>query len=184
MDNLNVRKVVLLGTSHPIQRGENLPDVFRSMLIHECEKHQIIGIAEEADENQRTIGYKLAAERNYKHLYADPDIKERRKRGIPLPEDIRYYLQNIFVEKYPEIQSWPRDDIGLPEEVQKELDEMTQQSYRMREKVWLENIERSNVWPLLFVCGANHFNEFKKLLSTSGIHVIRSDENRETEEKP
>lgn len=177
MDNLAMRKVVvLLGTLHSIQYGENSPSLFKSMLNEECEKYQIIAIAEEAKKTIKTIGYMIAAERNYKHLYADPDAAERRKLGILLPEDIRKFLQDKYVEKYPELAIWPRDDKGLPDEVRKDLDVMSQQSDRMREEVWHRNIEELNLWPLLFVCGYAHFAEFEKLLSKSGIQVIRSHE--------
>jgi hypothetical protein len=182
MDNLTMRKVVvLLGTGHSIQRGENSASLlFKSVLNNECEKHNVIAIAEEIDQDRKTIGYKLAAEQNYRHLYADPGHKERRARGIPSCGDNWKEIVNEFSQQYPELADiWPTDpppinENDVPQEVWIAYNEKIQQSFRLREKIWLENIERLNLWPLLFVCGANHFDEFKKLLISSGFQVIQS----------
>ena len=44
----------------------------------------------------------------------------------------------------------------------------------MRERIWLEKIYCFKIWPLLFICGADHFDEFSKLLKQSEFHVIES----------
>ena len=73
--------IVLLGTAHSIQRGDNEPTAFRSALMEECEKYKIMAIAEEIDNGLDTVASVLAADRNIEYLYADPDQKERAKRG-------------------------------------------------------------------------------------------------------
>ncbi|MFQ5799920.1 MAG: hypothetical protein ACE5JJ_04180 [Nitrospinota bacterium] len=33
-----------------------------------------------------------------------------------------------------------------------------------REKIWLDKLRHLNIWPVLFVCGAEHVNPFCELL--------------------
>jgi hypothetical protein len=43
--------------------------------------------------------------------------------------------------------------------------------YRRREEEWMRRIVESGKWPVLFVCGATHVANFKKLLLENGIEV-------------
>ena len=115
-----------------------------------------------------------AAYLQLEYLYADPDIGERVSRGIQ--SDCRLDIVNEYADRYPEIRMWPKEPSkdNLPAEVWAEYDKRTNRAYRMRERVWLEKIISFDKWPLLFICGADHFQEFSKLLKVSGYHVIES----------
>jgi len=169
--------VVLLGTAHTIQRGENAPTAFRAILIEECNKHKIRAIAEEIEKGVDTVASILAADLHIGHLYADPDYNERVERGIET--DCRLDIVHEYGDRYPEIRIWPREPSqdNLPAEVWIEYERRTAESYRIREQVWLEKISSHDTWPLLFICGANHFREFSKLLAASGCHVIESHQD-------
>ncbi len=171
--------IALLGTTHSIQRGDNEPTTFRSALMEECEKYKIMAIAEEIDNGLDTVASVLAADRNIEYLYADPDQKERAKRGIL--SDCRFDIVCEYGDRYPQIKCWPSEPSveNLPAEVWREYDRRTNESYRMREQIWLEKIISFNKWPLLFICGADHFQEFVKLLRASGHHVIESHKDWE-----
>lgn len=166
--------VVLLGTEHPIQLGEREPVRFKAVLIKECKMNNVKAVAEEINRGDKTIASKLAFELKFEYLYADPDIKERMKQGIPV--DIGLDIIDDYGNKYPEIKMWPREASkdNLPDEVWEEYSRRTDNANRRRERVWLENINYFNKWPLLFICGANHFDEFAKLLKSSEFHVIES----------
>ena len=169
--------VVLFGTAHSIQRRGNEPTAFRAILMEECKKHNVKAIAEEIDNGLVTVASMLAADLKMGHLYADPDNNERVKRGIE--SDCRHDIVREYGDQYPQIKIWPGEpsEENLPAEVWEEYDRRTSESYRMRERVWLEKIISFDKWPLLFVCGANHFREFSKLLEVSRYHVIKSHED-------
>lgn len=46
-----------------------------------------------------------------------------------------------------------------------------------RENYWLRELKKQDVWPTLFVCGANHINRFKSLLDSVGrpAHALVED---------
>ncbi|TKB67464.1 MAG: hypothetical protein E8D52_12890 [Nitrospira sp.] len=169
--------VVLLGTAHSIQRGENAPTVFGAVLRGECEKYNIKAIAEEIDNDKPTVAYMLAKTLHVEHLFADPDLQERAKRGIQ--SDCSYDIIQEYRNRYPGIGMWPDlpSEENLPEKVWSEYDRRTKESHGMREQVWLEKIIQYDQWPLLFICGANHFRGFFNLLRNSGFHVIESHED-------
>lgn len=171
--------VVLFGTEHTIQRGENAPTVFRAVLMKECEKHKVKATAEEIDSGFDTVASTLAAGLSIEYLCADPDSNERFERDIQ--SDCRLDITLEYSDRYPEIAIFPKDPSkeNLPAEVWQEYDNRTNESYRMREKIWLEKIVSFDKWPLLFICGADHFQEFSKLLSATGYRVIESQEHWE-----
>ena len=51
------------------------------------------------------------------------------------------------------------------------------EGYVKRERYWLEQLRRLNVWPVLLICGANHVASFCKLLKQQSIaaHVAAED---------
>jgi hypothetical protein len=75
--------VVLLGTSHSIQLGDDSHSLFKELLCKEFENHNIKGVAEEIKKGDITIASTLATELHVPHLYADPNEEERMERGIP-----------------------------------------------------------------------------------------------------
>jgi hypothetical protein len=169
-----MRTVVLLGTEHSVQRGKIAPESFELLLIEQCKTNQVNAIAEEIIEGESTIALNIAKDFNYKYLYADPGSEERKKKGIPV--DIEMDVINKYREKYPEIAIWPSvpNEETLPREVWEEYHGRVEASYRAREYIWLEKIQEFNQWPLFFICGADHFGEFSKLMRANEIQVIES----------
>jgi hypothetical protein len=167
--------VVLLGTEHPIQLGAKAPNVFRAVLVDICKKNNVKAIADEINKGDNSIASRLAIDFPLiKYLYADPDIKERMDWGIPT--SIELDIVNDFGDQYPNIRMWPQEPSrdNLPADVWKEYFKRTEDANRMRERVWLEKIRNFNSWPLLFICGTNHFDEFSKLLKACKFHVIET----------
>jgi hypothetical protein len=169
-----MKKIVLVGTAHPIQRGEDSPELFKSTLLEQCTAHQIKGIAEEIEKEALTVAAKIALSLELRHLYADPDWQERAERGIQ--SDCRHELIQMYAGRYPGIRAWPKEgnEQTLPPEVLVEYRKRTERADRMREEIWLEKLVRFNVWPLLFICGADHFKSFANLLESSCFNLIKS----------
>ena len=136
-------------------------------------------IAEEINNDLRTVASTLASVLQLEYLYADPDRKERIERDIPV--DIVFGIQQEYIDQYPEISIWPSEpcEDNLPTEVWEEYSKRANAANRLREKVWLEKIANITNWPLLFICGADHFDEFATLLKNSGYRAINSDEDCE-----
>lgn len=162
--------VILIGTAHSVQLGEKAPDLFKTVLIDECKLQKVKAIAEEIKEGDKTIASMLDEEHQIQYLYADPGYKERMTRGIATN------IVRDIMNEYPEICLWPKEPSSenLPREVWKEYSKRTDRAYRMREQIWLERIISFDKWPLLFICGADHFTEFSKLLKSNGFHVVES----------
>jgi hypothetical protein len=112
-----MRTIVLVGTTHGIQRGANAPELFRATLLELCISYQVRGIAEEIERNARTVAAELAFALKLDHLYADPDANERAEHGIV--SDCRKDLIQEYAGRYPNIRWWPKEENEetLPAEV-------------------------------------------------------------------
>lgn len=168
-----MKKVVLLGTSHSIQRGKNSPEQFVKLIEDEFSKSRFQGITEEIEKGSNYIAEEFCSQNQLKYLCMEPDEGERRDKGIPSANEIVREIMDEFDEKYPDISMWPSDPSAatLPGEVWKIYSERTESSYRAREAVWLERLVAFNVWPVLCICGANHFTPFANLMIAEGIQV-------------
>lgn len=168
-----VRNVILLGTSHPLQRGENSPEQFRQLIAEAFSHHGFAGIAEEIDNHSVYLAEEFCKQNGLKYRCIEPTAQERKELGIPTANEIIFNMLMDFGDEYPEINLWPRNPSAetLPDEVWKSFHEQTENSYRDREAVWLERITEFNVWPVLCICGAHHFLPFSELLRSAGIVV-------------
>jgi hypothetical protein len=154
-------QIYIIGTNHEYQNGENVTkeDIlsFKAYLRYIRKKYSIKAIAEEM--NKETLSEvnqisstceSLVEELSIVHRYCDPDRTERKKLGIRQENEVRL---NGFSSRMTEEEI--RDSIRI-ENVK-------------REKIWLKNIQKLNIFPLLFICGANHVNSFSKITSSSGF---------------
>lgn len=66
-----------------------------------------------------------------------------------------------------------RDEFDQDEEVQA----FTKLNHEVRERLWGARMAKEDIWPALFVCGANHCDSMSKLLAELGIevHVAQAD---------
>lgn len=91
----------------------------------------------------------VAEELGVRHLYCDPNWAERHALGIL---DVRYERLK---------HKWSNNR-ARREEANCE---------RLREGEWLRRINDLNIWPLLFICGANHLRSFRRGAEAEGIAV-------------
>jgi hypothetical protein len=107
-----------------------------------------------------TIPMLLASDAKMAHRFCDPNREERARLGIRQENDIR-------------IQAWLSNSKLSEFEILAQVVE----SHARRERHWLERLNDFNVWPVLFVCGADHITSFRQLLDQQGIaaHVAAED---------
>lgn len=180
-----MKKVILLGTSHSIQRGDNSPESFRNLIEAEFGKSKFLGIAEEIDNGNTYIAERFCNEKGLKYLRLEPDQQERIALGIPSANNIVFEVIEEFDEKHPTIRIWPSDPSPetLPSEVWEAYNQRIETSYRTREAEWLKRLMTFDVWPVLCICGANHFIPFTKLMLGAGIIVRELHSDWEPDER-
>lgn len=156
--------IIVVGTSHSIQIV-NLE--LKAFLLNLCEEFKVFAVAEEmsrdalAERNCSTsIPMQVANALQLPHRLCDPNRGQRAKLEIGQENDIR-------------VQAW-RSGSELSES---EIAELVAESHAKRERYWLEQLRDFNVWPVLFVCGADHVPSFYQLLKQQGIsvHVAAED---------
>jgi len=94
----------------------------------------------------------IAKEAGLEHRYCDPTNAQRVAIGIKGKQDIE--LEGFF-------NNWNRRKI---------VREISS-SHLLREKFWLDELKTMNVWPVLFVCGADHVDRFAALLTDNGLQI-------------
>lgn len=158
-----MKTVYLIGTRHDYHRAGN-PDSeqFRAFVVAACQERRISAICEEEslDSLSRSgatasVCKQVAEALHVKHCYCDPSIAEQRALGIANPGKLGAAAFSAVCDYYEE-------------------DPEVREADAIRESTWLERIIALNLWPALFVCGANHTASFQSLLQTRNIivHVL------------
>ena len=167
-----MKKVLLLGTEHPIQRGKKKKDIFKFYLKELCITHEVKAIAEEIDDNDRYIAENLSSDLNIKYKIIEPTRGERSDLGIEDRNDVICELmERNKITKWPDKSSADKQSL----EIHKECDVRMQIAYRQREFEWLKRINELDTWPVLIICGAEHYEFFDDLLVSSGIVVVKEE---------
>jgi hypothetical protein len=159
------KSVLVLGTDHRYQRRDKALDetqhvAFAQLLTEICRAHCIKVIAEEnnadamaEDEIEESAPQQIARTLDLIHRHCDPDLKTRARLGIQQENQIR-------VSQLPK---------RLAENV---IQEKLRASQRARELYWVEELLQLNVWPVLFICGADHSIPLLALLKSKGIQPL------------
>ncbi len=170
-----MKKAILIGTSHPIQRGHTAKsEEFKSYLKSLCDSYNIKAIAEEIDNECVSIAKQITDEYTLDYKIIEPTLEEQLLLGI---KDDNYITENMMTEY--DIKYWPSDIESHPlsNKIHEEYDQKKQATYRQREAEWLKRIQALNSWPLLIICGADHYEPFAQLLSENEI-CVRKDNGR------
>lgn len=162
--------IYIIAIKHESQHnGPYSNEVLRNKLVFYLEnaikKYAISLIAEEFNEKTLTNSHatidtaKYVADKlNVKHLFCDPNEEERKLIGIPLREEIKNTLGlkgPIFVDSLED----------------KQITEEQRKYYPIRENFWFEKIEQYLDEVIIFLCGSDHVESFKSLLSIKGYTV-------------
>lgn len=174
-EKVNTMKVAtVIGTNHGIQRGENLKDDFKSYLIDLCEKSDIKAIAEEINDNADFVVAKyVCQDLGIDHKIIDPNPADYVELGIKKINVIEYEIMNIY-----DLESKPSTDNGTHSDALSEYESRIRNEHNHpREVEWLKRIQEHDKWPVLVICGSNHFDSFCSLLSGNGISVTFDESN-------
>ncbi len=155
-----MKTVALIGTRHKYQFGEDATrGAFQNLLENACKEYIVKTIAEEKSVealSQKHLSQstcKIVADAmRIQHRYCDPSTQQRKELCIRQEQDIR--CEAFFK--------------GLGQE---QTEREIRASHEIRERYWLEQILSLDGWPVLFVCGANHMEAFRRMLEESKIHV-------------
>lgn len=156
--------IIVVGTSHTIQTTDMALQPFLENL---CQKFNVRAVAEEMSEEAlaekdraASIPMRVAKTLQIPYRFCDPDRTQRATLGIRQENDIRLeaFLSNSALSE-AEIATRLAD------------------SHAKREQYWLNQLRDFNVWPVLFVCGADHVASFSQLLKRQGmtVHVAAED---------
>lgn len=168
----DMRTVILIGTDHKYQRPIDGPDtqgieLFREALRIVCREHCVQAIAEEMSFEalqekglEESVPEQLGSELSLKHQFSDPTQEERWNLGIRQDNDIRAEHFN---------DGWSQEQIEGDVRARGKV-----VSDRIRERYWWNRIRELDTWPLLFICGADHYSSFSALLTRQGVKVIES----------
>lgn len=152
------RLVVLVGTCHTYQYPGNEGEAaFRNMIERICGQYEVRAIAEElseeamAENNVATsICKQIAGSLSISHHCVDPSRGQRRRLAIRQENEIR------FVAHFSE-----QDEDAIQEAIRA--------SHSARESLWLDQLLKLDIWPTLFVCGANHIESFSGTLKAKQL---------------
>jgi hypothetical protein len=162
--------VIILGTNHIYQAGgkdcaNDDSKLLRNVILNACQKWDLLGIAEEMNseglvryKSTQSVPCQVATALGLSHCYCDPNTSERARAGI-------INAANILLDAQQ--NGFDEDEIAKRlgvEEIK-------------REQYWLKELQKHDVWPILFVCGSNHVIRFKSLLDSAGYatHVLVGD---------
>ncbi len=160
-----IKLVVLIGTSHEYQGwhgGNELnPSAhLKTLLLRLCAQYRTAAIAEEMTvealgENGvlKSVAQVVADELGIAHQFSDPPQSMRQKLGVRQENAIRAFG---FFQNRTEAQ------------IQSDLRE----SHAVREQYWLGQLRSLDLWPVVFICGAEHTEPFARLLRAEGLEVI------------
>lgn len=158
------RAVHLLGTDHRYQMRDTdftdaQHDAFARFVAETCRTYGICAIAEENNPQalaeasvEESALQRIAHTLGLTHQHCDPDRATRKNLGILQENDIR---AGAFLERWSEIV----------------VQEKIKASHRVREGYWLQQIIALNMWPVLFVCGADHSTSLLSVLSEHDVQA-------------
>lgn len=157
--------VVLIGTSHQFQRGhpscsQEEEQQFVDFIQAVCLKYRVAAVGEEMsaqlmikEPRSETTCATVASRLGLQHTYCEPLPQERAALGI---QD----KQSLQAEALR--QQWP--DAKLNAEIR--------HSFELRESYWLRKLEEMDLWPVVFVCGADHVDSFQAKLNEAGHSIF------------
>jgi hypothetical protein len=166
-DDTNVRRVVIVGTSHSYQIPPTGPaaNELRAFLGEIVSTHLVRAIAEEMSQERlanwdvtSSLCLELAIATGVSHRYCDLGGAQRSAAGVRHVNDIK--ADGI-------IHGWST------EKIEQEI----RASHSIRERHWMTELLDLNNWPVLFICGAEHVLPFQQLLQENGLsaEVAASD---------
>jgi hypothetical protein len=99
-----------------------------------------------------------------RHIYCDPGKREREELGIPYYADIRESVKADLG-----ISDNYITDLSLYREVEDETSRRSKRYWKIRERFWLSKLSDVIDERILFVCGHEHVESFRRILKEKSI---------------
>ena len=155
----------IIGTDHKYQhRSSKLTDIqhegFEMHIGQIVVERKIALLAEENNEQAvqenglaKSSIQNLAEIFSIPHLFCEMDRESRAENGMEQEKGIRIsgFMKNLTED---------------------EIERKIQESYRNREAHWIKCILERDIWPTLFICGANHAIPFQELVLRSHVSPL------------
>jgi len=156
-----MKEIVLVGTCHTVQiPGGKGAAEFCAFVETLCAQYGIKAIGEEYSEEAlaekdktNSVCRDAANTLNVSHRYCDPGRDQRRALGVSQENDIK-------------VTGWLN---GWPQE---KIEQEISASHSIREHYWRDQLASLDLWPALFICGAEHTQHFRSLLEDTGYSVL------------
>jgi len=152
----------IVGTSHDLQCGlTSNTAAFEAELDQICEKHKIKRIAEEMSADglrnhqvDETVAVRIAPRHACQHEYIDLTQEERE--GLHLgngpkldtTKELFYGDGTVFGQVWEDLAN------------------------AVRERLWIARLLAHQVWPTLFICGADHAESVRRLWCGLGLRAV------------
>ena len=162
-----MKNIVILGTSHPIQKDDIHGDCLRVLIKSLIKTHGIKAIAEEIDDTCQSIAQGICQELGLGYINIEPTSQEKKVLGIDEPG--RIGMEIVMRDVPPGIVS-----NFFTTEQKVELHSRTQETYLVREAEWFKRIKEFDIWPVLVICGAVHYEPFADLMSNSDLQLEKA----------
>ena len=101
----------------------------------------------------QSVCQQIALSSHLVHLYCDPDQRQRAALSV---------TDEGFPTAMGQMYHWS------PEKLANEIRALR----AIRERYWLDRMTDLDIWPALFVCGAEHIRYFRDLAEKNGIEVV------------
>ena len=159
--------VYLIGVDHSVQWNRESKEAreFVSFLEKKISQLRPSLIAEEFSEQalkqnnvESTTVQDVAVRHEIKHIFCDPSDKEREEIGYPTKKQLR---ESFGIRSSIE---------GTKEHKKRNLHERA--FWPLREKFWLDKIQKTKSARIIFICGSEHLESFRKLLLENGYFPI------------
>jgi len=132
-----------------------------------CREFRVRAIAEELSEEAlleancaSSIAMQVATVMGIDYRFCDPNRTERARLKIEQENDIR-----------------AKAFLASPEWSESEIAARVADTHAKRERFWIKQLCELDLWPALFVCGANHVTSFSDQLASQNfvVHIAVQD---------
>lgn len=175
--------VYLIGVDHLIQYNGPVPGYliveFINFLSSQVKRYKISVIAEEFNKEflhdvlgaTEATAEKAAEISGIKHIFCDPDERERLILGIPYYAEIKESIK----KRYGIRENFIIDNM-LRTAINEETAAEAKKYWDIREKFWLDKIRNMLMENIIFICGHEHVYRFREHLVENNIDVDVIDE--------
>ena len=170
----------IVGTNHAIQRGgrgSTADEVakFRELLVRIVADHNIQIAFEEMHEAEREVAFTVCEQVCNERETPIPVRFVDLSRGQRLDLAVDHWAEHALKSKLitNDMRSQKLDEAEtLNSQLYSEsvvAQSISKLSHGVRERIWLARMIKSNSWPALFICGANHVKSVSRLCEE--LHV-------------